>query len=192
MHLILLFSINLCISMLLEHAQGLVKFTCACAGIAVRTLLSELCKVQGLQSRSVKAQTQRLRGSAQQPSFVGGQALLCTTGFVGGQALLCTTGQALLCTTGRALCTTGFVGGQALCTTGLVGGQAMLCTTGQAHFVGGFVGGQALLVLSLNNTGQVQAFLVIPLCVCECVAHLHATSPLRVHAIRGLENVFLD
>jgi hypothetical protein len=59
MHLILLFSINLCISMLLKHAQGLVKFTCACAfaGIAVRTLLSELCKVQGLQSRSVKAQT---------------------------------------------------------------------------------------------------------------------------------------
>ena len=113
MHLILLFSINLCISMLLKHAQGLVKFTCACAGIAVRTLLSELCKVQGLQTRSVKAQTHSACEEA--PSSLA-----------------------------------------------LLEGRHCLILQGRHCFVGG----QALLVLSLINTGQVQAFLVNPsLCV---------------------------
>jgi len=122
MHLILLFSINLCIS-LLKHAQGLVKFTCACAfaGIAVCTLLSELCKVQGLQSRSVKAQTHSACEEAPSSlALLEGRHCLILQGrhcfvlqalledrhcFVGKQALLDTTGQALLCWRAGTACT---------------------------------------------------------------------------------------
>ena len=121
MHLILLFSINLCISMLLKHAQGLVKFTCACAGIAACTLLSELCKVQGLQSRSVKAQTHSAWEEAPSSlALLEGRHCLILQGrhcfvlqalledrhcFVGKQALLDTTGQALLCWRAGTACT---------------------------------------------------------------------------------------